>query len=114
MSSEKAESELWVPVYGFLGLYEISNFGRIKSVRREVLTSDGKCRTYGSVLLKLATRCADGCTRVVLSHSGVPKSFSVASLVLKSFDAEYDGKQRIMRIDGDLNNNRLDNLTYRK
>lgn len=32
--------EIWRPIVGFEGLYEISNFGNIKSIRRTVVGKD--------------------------------------------------------------------------
>ena len=51
---KKMKEEIWKPIKNFEGLYEISNFGRIKSCKRDILCKDGKIKHYNERILKPA------------------------------------------------------------
>lgn len=36
------ENEIWKDIVGFEGLYQVSNFGNVRSVTRLITRSDGK------------------------------------------------------------------------
>lgn len=40
------EKEIWRPVKNYEGLYEVSNFGRVRSLTRKVKTSKGITQTW--------------------------------------------------------------------
>lgn len=42
MQENTSENEIWKDVAGFEGLYEVSNFGNVRSVTRLITRSDGK------------------------------------------------------------------------
>lgn len=46
--------ELWRPIDGWTGLYEVSNRGRVRSVARVVPTSNGRRRRVPGRVLKLS------------------------------------------------------------
>lgn len=52
-TTEELEQEEWKSIYGYEGLYEVSNLGRVKSLRRNLLLSpNSNCRGYLAVTLK--------------------------------------------------------------
>ena len=46
------EQEVWKPVVGLEGLYEVSNKGRVRSVDRDIIRSDGRVQHKKGVVLK--------------------------------------------------------------
>lgn len=46
------EQEIWKPVVGLEGLYEVSNKGRVRSVDRDIIRSDGKVQHKKGIVLK--------------------------------------------------------------
>lgn len=49
---EEAEEEVWKPIAGYEGLYEVSNQGRVRSLDRVVLRKNGQSQLCRGRLLK--------------------------------------------------------------
>ena len=51
---EKTLEEKWIPVLGYEGLYEVSDLGRIKKIKREYTTKSSKTgfRTFQTMIIK--------------------------------------------------------------
>ena len=94
--------EIWKPIKGYEGLYEISNLGRARSLKRA--TTNGKP-------LKLYHNKINGYVYITTSKDGVRKSVRAHKAVMVAFTGEHPGMQ-INHIDGDKTNNRLDNLEW--
>ena len=106
--------EVWTTVKGYEGIYEVSTFGRVKSLYRKVDSSTAKTRRTTTFKERiLSTREGDnGCLRVSLYSNGVPTTFSVHKLVTDAFLGPMpDGMERCHN-DGNNKNNRLSNLRY--
>ena len=107
-SRQKGKREVWLPVRDYEGLYEVSNYGRVKSLPRTT--------TKGGILTPhINTR--NGYCYVQLSKNGIGKTKRVHKLVMMAFNPapvgdKYDKNYTIDHIDGDKTNNRLDNLEW--
>ena len=89
--------EIWKEVPGYIGLYKVSNYGRVKSVKKQlVLKTCGSGNRYKTVAL-----C-----------NGMRKTFRVHRLVAAAFIPNPDNKPCIDHIDGDRANNHADNLRW--
>ena len=81
--------EIWRDILGFEGFYQISNFGRIKSLSRMSPTKNGSLRRLKERII--ATKMGSGKSHTVLLVSlrskelGQNATFSVKSLVKKYF-----------------------------
>lgn len=77
-------TEEWKPIQGYEGMYEVSSFGRVKSLDREINEFSGKVRFQKGRILTLGLN-----TRrylfTALSKNGKIKSFTVHKLVAIAF-----------------------------
>lgn len=105
------ENEIWVDVYGFDGIYEVSNFGRIKSLEREVPSKNGGTRVTKEIIMKQSvTRKKNGSINSLIVSLG-RKSRSAQLVVYPSFYPEtYFKKNECIAhknkncLDNELNN----------
>lgn len=74
------EQEIWRPVVGYEGLYEVSNMGRVKSLYRSFLRKDNWPMVVNERILKQQHN-ADGYLCVTLSKDCKGKKFSVHVMV---------------------------------
>lgn len=104
------DSELWVPVYGYEGWYEVSNFGRVRSVPRVVKGRWGATKRLGCMLaIKPAN---ERYLKVSLCKDGLTIQHQVHRLVLLSFIGEPPKDFVCDHIDCDIKNNNLNNLRW--
>lgn len=103
--------EIWRDVPGYVGFYQVSDEGRVRSLKRvtEAATRNG-IRVPVRVL-KQGEEC-HGRKQVTFCMWGEIKRFLVHRLVLKAFVGEPDEGQECRHIDGDHTNNRIDNLRW--
>ena len=104
--------EIWVPVKGYEGLYEVSNFGQVKSLNRTITAKNGK-KSYvvKGRLLKPGIN-SRGYLTVCLSKYGKHKTFKVHALVTTAFLGQRPNKIEVRHgIKGKLDNSVL-NLSY--
>jgi hypothetical protein len=115
-NKEDLPNEIWVDAYGFDGIYEVSNKGRIRSLDRLINHPNGERMMKGRVL----SQC-----RVIHKYSG---SFSLyvrlangnatysnktlAALVLNSFKKPDKYNDCTHHINGISHDNRLENLGF--
>jgi hypothetical protein len=107
--------EVWKPVEGYEGLYEISNAGRVKSVSRIVLYKSGFYHKNKGKIMKLTPCSSDKrCNyfRVSLSKNNQVKRFDVHRLVAEHFLTREKWETVVNHIDGNKQNNRVDNLEW--
>ena len=102
--------EIWKDIPNALG-YQISNFGNIKSIEREIAPAKGsKPRISKGRVLK-PSKDKDGYLMIQLGKfHPYPLSRKIHRLVLLAFVGE--STLEVNHIDGNKQNNRLDNLEY--
>lgn len=96
---------------GFDGFYQISNYGRVRSLDRRVVYSDGRVRFFKGKLLKLKTD-KDGYKYVILKNRGKSKTLKVHRLVGQYFVPNPDNKPFINHLDEVKDNNVYTNLEW--
>lgn len=110
MATEFESSELWLPVVGYEGHYEVSNFGRVRSVPRVVEGRWGPTKRLGCML---ALKPANGrYMKASLCKDGVLTQHQVHRLVLLAFVGEPPEGFVCDHIDCDIRNNNLSNLRW--
>jgi hypothetical protein len=105
--------ELWKPVVGYEGLYEVSDQGNVKSLPREVpvvRTGVDYLRVSPGRLLKRG-KASGNRWNVVLCRQGTTKTCLVAHLVAAAFLGPANGLQVLHKNDV-TTDDRVENLRY--
>lgn len=114
-------TEVWKPIIGYEGCYEVSNFGNVRSLPRTVNATwkNGKKGFYqvdGKILTpKECTRNKKGYQtylQVCLSVNGVHKYAMIHRLVAEAFLPKQKGRDVVNHKDGDKHNNNVSNLEW--
>jgi len=101
--------EVWKDVIDYEGLYQVSNFGRIKSLDKEIFGIPGSLRK--SKILKPCLN-SGGYLGLCLRKGGKVKSHNVHILVAKAFHENNEDKAEVNHIDANKFNNKADNLEW--
>ena len=112
-SLENYENEVWKELVGFEGIYVISNYGRIKRLKRE--WNSGRNGSQHKKLNEGIVRqrtLKDGYVKVTLCKDSIKKSYSVHILVAKTFLPNPENKPQVNHIDMNKENNVLSNLEW--
>lgn len=97
-------NEKWLPIKGYEGLYEISSYGRVRSLNyrnkgvRKVLSCNARQGYY---------------IKVSLVKGGVSKYYRVHRLVAQAFLAEpLEGQTQVEHVNTNKRDNRVQNLRW--
>lgn len=104
-------NEIWLPVVGYEGHYEISNFGSVKSIARIVVDLNGKTFNKKEIILKPSIN-KYGYLQVGLCVNNKLKSHTVHTLVAEAFIDNPFNKPTVNHKDGNKLNNFVDNLEW--
>lgn len=103
--------EIWKPILGYEGYYEISNLGNVCSLSRTIINSLGYKKTIKTRILKQG-KDTDGYPQVVLYKNNKPNYCKVHILVAQTFLINIDNKPMVNHKDGIKINNRENNLEW--
>lgn len=104
-------TERWKPVVGYEGYYEVSSWGRVRSLDREYVDALGRNRRVVGRVLRPST-CSKGYQKVTLSLSGDCRNHSVHVLVAAAFIGPRPVGFDVMHADDNPSNNHVSNLSY--
>ena len=92
--------EIWRDIKGYEGLYQVSNLGRVRSLKfdKERVLSAGNCKR--------------GYLLVVLCKDGKPKPYKVHRLVAQAFIPNPDNLPQVNHKDENPTNNVVSNLEW--
>ncbi|GAA2851872.1 NUMOD4 domain-containing protein [Microbacterium arabinogalactanolyticum] len=91
--------EVWLPIVGYEGLYEVSSQGRV----RNPLTGR---------ILRPGRHSPQGHMRVALYRDGESKALAVSRLVAQAFVPNPEGYPLVRHLDGHPSNNHIQNLAW--
>ena len=92
--------EIWCPIKGYEGLYEVSDKGRVKSVG------------YGKERIMKLSRDKDGYLIVGLCKNGEQKKCKVHRIVAQTFTPNPDNLPEVNHKDENKENNSVQNLEW--
>lgn len=102
--------EVWKDIKDYVGMYQISSFGRVKNVSKKFWTGSTWCDCPER--LRALSNDKDGYCFVGLSKDKISKPKKVHQLVLEAFDRSK-GKNEVTRhLDGNRGNNKINNLCW--
>lgn len=104
-------TEIWKDIENYEGLYQVSNFGRIKSLNH--MASNGiKDIMYKGRILKPFLDGKKNYLEVCLSKNNLKKKYLVHRLVAETFLENEYNKREVNHKDGNKQNNCVDNLEW--
>ena len=98
--------EIWKDIKGYEGLYQVSNLGNVKSLRRKVYNHYIKERLLNPVIIK------KGYLQIKLRKENNYKHFKVHRLVAQAFIPNPEGKPIVHHKDHNTLNNIYSNLEW--
>lgn len=104
-------SEHWRSIPGYVGSYEVSDMGRVRSLDRRVLNRYGTSSLVCGRALRTYTT-SQGYLRINLALGNQKRNFFVHALVLAAFVGPRPDGLQIRHLDGNPLNNTLQNLAY--
>lgn len=104
-------TETWKPVPGYEGAYEVSDLGRVRSLDRVIVRSDGVRRRFPGKIIKPYVD-PNGYDRVALALSGSRSLRCAHQLVAAAFLGPRPVGQEVRHIRGVAGGHGVDNLEY--
>ena len=96
-------NEIWKPIVGYEGLYEVSNLGNVRSLN---YNGTGKIKILSCIIHN------DGYYIVNLHKDGKQKTYKIHRLVAQAFIPNPDNKPEVNHINEDKTDNRACNLNW--
>jgi len=103
--------EIWKDIEGFEDLYQISNNGRVKSLKRKILYKDGRSFIKEESILNPSIG-NKGYYYLNLRKNGISYNKRIHRLVLMHFKPQLKNKTQTNHIDGNKSNNNINNLEW--
>ena len=102
------ENEVWKPVKGYEGFYEVSNKGRVRSVERR----DARGQLRKSKIMSV--KKIQNTKKVTFFRNGKSKTFSLKKLVAGAFLEAQKADEKLVYVDGNPDNICAENLKWQK
>lgn len=103
--------EIWKDIQGYEGLYQVSNFGRIKSLSRLIFRKNGNNYSTKEIIMTLVFTKNKYLT-IKLRKGDSSIRFFIHRLVAKAFIPNPEMKKQINHLDGNKTNNLVSNLVW--
>jgi hypothetical protein len=107
--------EIWKPVLGYDGLYEVSSRGRVRRVGRIIVYKDGRRRLWPTKIIRQRInrrRPTYVFPQVTLSRGSEARTYRVSILVCEAFHGPRPEGCQCMHLDGNPQNNNISNLAW--
>lgn len=105
------QQEIWKDIPGYSGLYQVSNFGRIKGLSR-IVKNKARQMVVRTKIKKPQTNKRNGRLFISLSKDGIKKTYSIHRLVAMAFIPNPNNLPQINHKDENPKNNNVENLEW--
>lgn len=102
--------EEWKDIEGYEGLYQISDWGRIKSLERNYFNGKGWLKIEEHIMKPFTDK--DGYQLVRLKKDGCGRTLRIHRLVAQTYLPNGDKKPYVDHIDGNTSNNCVWNIRW--
>lgn len=104
------KKEIWKDIKGFENLYQISNYGNIRSLDKKARCKNGYRISKGKILKTYISN--KGYKRINLLKNRKIKTFPIHRLVALAFLDNPNNKEQVNHINGIKTDNRVENLEW--
>ena len=104
-------TEIWRDIKDYEGLYQVSNLGRVKSLKRSYIRKEGVSRTIPEKFLKPG-KLANGYLQVILCKNSRHSNKLMHRLVAEAFLSNPNNLPQVNHKNEDKTDNRVDNLEW--
>lgn len=105
-------TEIWRNLPDYIGTYQVSNKGRIRSLTRTVTDKNGRSMTRRGKMITPALAGKNGYYQFAASENGLQSRITVQTAVLAAFVGPRPEGMIVLHLNGDPRDNRLVNLRY--
>lgn len=102
--------EIWKDIKGYEGLYKISNLGNVLRCKKIKIDKKRRKRTFEDLILKVNID-KNGYKYVNLYNKN-KQAYKIHRLVAQAFIPNQENKPQVNHIDGNKENNRVNNLEW--
>ncbi len=103
--------EVWKPVVGYEGLYEVSSIGRVKSLSKKWVSGTGRICLHDGMIMSV-TKSPEGYPQLRLRKDKVATTHRVHRLVAEAFILNPLQYRCVNHIDSNRENNAVENLEW--
>ena len=106
------KNEIWKPIPGYEGLYEVSNLGRVKSLGKNLYNINENTYSFHAYSHIMKPSTNKGYLQVNLSKNGVLKCIKVHRLVAMAYIPNPNNYPQVNHKNEIRNDNRVENLEW--